>query len=208
MQSNTMNKQTIRGAMLKRRSELTPEQKRTASDAILPRVMEFIRSRKDALLHRTIMSYSSFRGEVSTAQLNRAIREAGYTLVLPYTDENFRIRPFIIDDRSCFRASPLGISEPDAESCREADPGDIDLILMPGIAFDEQGYRIGFGKGCYDIFLPSVSAGTPVVGIAYDFQVISRIPREEHDRAADILITESRTLFCRRPEDAAGSSVL
>ena len=128
------------------------------------------------------------------------LREAGYTLILQYTDEHFRITPLVAGDEAAFRVSSLGIPEPDRNLCREAAPEEIDLILLPGIAFDRRGYRIGFGKGCYDQFLPAVPDSIPVMGLAYDFQIIDRVPEESHDRQADGIITPEQILYCRQRE--------
>ena len=191
------DKQAIRRAMLRQRNALSTEQIREASEAIPVQVMEYLRSSGIRLPHRTIMSYSSFKNELPTGRLNRILQETGYTLVLPYTDEHFRIRPLVIEDNSAFRVSPLGITEPDLHTCREAEPAEIDLILMPGVAFDRRGYRIGFGKGCYDQFLPAVPDSVPVMGLAFDFQMIDQVPEESHDRPADGIITPSQILYCR-----------
>ncbi len=182
--------------MLKRRSAVSDNEILQATGAAITRIKHFLESEKTRFRYNTIMSYSAFKKEFPTAELNRFIRDAGYTLVLPYTDRDFRIHPLIVDDRTVFRISGLGIEEPDLSSCRETDPSQIDLVIMPGIAFDCQGYRIGFGKGCYDQFLPFLHPDTSVIGLAYDFQVLDRIPAEEHDRKADHIVTERRIINC------------
>lgn len=192
------DKQAIRRAILKQRGALSPEQLQAASEAICEKVMNYLQSPAVRLPHGTVMSYASFRNELPTGRLNRMIREAGYTLILPYTDEHFRITPLIIDEQASFRTSPLGITEPDINTCRQAGPEEIDLILMPGIAFDRRGCRVGFGKGCYDQFLPAVPNSVPVMGLAYDFQLIEWVPAESHDRPADGIITPTQILLCRQ----------
>ncbi len=195
------DKQTLRRLILKQRAALSPEQLQAASKAICERAMNYLQSPAVRLPHGTVMSYASFKNELPTGRLNKMIREAGYTLILPFTDENFHITPLVIDEQTSFRVSALGITEPDISTCRQADPKDIDVILMPGIAFDRRGYRVGFGKGCYDQFLPGVPDGVPVIGLAYDFQLIDRVPAESHDRPADGIITPTQILHCRQPLD-------
>ena len=75
---------------------------------------------------------------------------------------------------------------------KKAKPGDIDLILVPGVAFSKNGHRIGYGKGFYDRLLKKTKALK--IGIAYDFQIVNNIPGETHDVPMDIIITEKQTL--------------
>jgi 5-formyltetrahydrofolate cyclo-ligase len=92
---------------------------------------------------------------------------------------------------------PFGISEP-AASCEACDPREADLIVIPGVAFDVQGKRIGYGKGYYDKTLHSIEGQGKLVGFCYDFQVVETIADEPHDVKMDMLITEKRVL---RPRD-------
>lgn len=75
------------------------------------------------------------------------------------------------------------------ENCEKVNPKEIDLILVPGIAFDKKGLRIGFGKGYYDRYLKKINA--PKIALAYDFQIHENIPGEIHDERVDLIITET-----------------
>ena len=70
--------------------------------------------------------------------------------------------------------------------------------LGTGVAFDLRGYRIGFGAGCYDQFLPLLMPDTPVIALAHEMQILERVPEDAHDIPCDHIITESRILSCRR----------
>lgn len=85
------------------------------------------------------------------------------------------------------------IKEPQVH-CKKIDPAKIDLIIIPGIAFDKKGYRIGFGHGFYDRFLKKVKC--PVIGLAYEFQIVQSIRRESHDVPVDLIITEKEIITC------------
>jgi 5-formyltetrahydrofolate cyclo-ligase len=98
----------------------------------------------------------------------------------------------------------FGISEP-ASSCETYDPREADLIVIPGVAFDSQGKRIGYGKGYYDKTLHSIEGQGKLVGFCYDFQLVENIADEPHDVKMDILITEKRVL---RPWDLLYKEVL
>ena len=73
--------------------------------------------------------------------------------------------------------------------------GWIDLVVVPGLAFDAGGGRLGFGAGYYDRFLAEVSA--PKVGLVYRALLLDEVPQEDHDIAMDIVITEEQTIFCK-----------
>ena len=73
----------------------------------------------------------------------------------------------------------------------------IDLVLVPGIVFDHEGHRIGYGFGHYDKFLRKVPKATKI-GLAFDFQVVDKIPREMHDVPVDMVVTEKGIVECKR----------
>ena len=91
----------------------------------------------------------------------------------------------------------MGIMEPDPLLCKPLDPSLIDLIIVPGVAFDSMGGRIGYGKGYYDRFLPQLRADVPKLGLAYDFQVLPRVPQDEFDIRMDAIVTEKGILTMR-----------
>ena len=86
------------------------------------------------------------------------------------------------------RKGAFGIWEPKADG-EEAVEGAIDLIIVPGVAFDAQGHRLGRGRGFYDRLLSSLD--TPKVGICFDFQLVPSVPVESFDHPMDHVITES-----------------
>jgi 5-formyltetrahydrofolate cyclo-ligase len=74
---------------------------------------------------------------------------------------------------------------------RQGKPADLDVVVLPGIAFDRQGGRLGQGKGYYDRLLADVSSKCTLIGLAFDVQLVEEVPMEPHDVRLDILITES-----------------
>lgn len=85
----------------------------------------------------------------------------------------------------------FGILEP-KKSSLSVDKSDVDLFVVPGIAFDRKGYRLGWGKGYYDRLLAGVKATK--IGLAYNFQIIPRLPHKKYDIPMDIVITENETI--------------
>ena len=198
-------KQKLRREMLKKRASLLPKYIKNTETETVPIIMDLLKTAAAAAAEHcapgarmfTVMSYMSYKNEFPTHELNKKIIDAGYRLVLPFTDSDFNIIPCIIDSYDDLVISKLGIPEPVPAQCSVAALDDIDVILMPGVAFATAGNRIGFGKGCYDRFIAAgeehgTGAHSPLLAaLAYDMQVISSVPSEETDRPCDVMITES-----------------
>jgi len=90
------------------------------------------------------------------------------------------------------------IPEPHPSRCRRADPAEIDLVLVPGLLFDVRGYRVGYGRGYFDRFLPRLRAGTPTLGLAYEMQMVPRLPTFPWDYRVGAVVTEKRTFRTKR----------
>lgn len=154
-----------------------------------------------------VMLYMDYRKEVPTRLLVDAVRESGKILVLPYTDKNFEIFPYAIpsirenlstltseDDLFCYLSkSKMGIWEPNIHMKQLpkpilVEPSKINLVIIPGVAFDLDGNRLGYGKGCYDRFLPKLSPDAPKLGLAYDLQMVDRLPHHPLDVKIDAFL--------------------
>lgn len=90
----------------------------------------------------------------------------------------------------------FGILEPTEElrnnANRNGSISDIDAVIVPGVAFDQQGGRLGYGKGFYDRLLQNARPTTPLIGLAFDSQIVPSIPMEPHDIPMDFVVTESQ----------------
>jgi 5-formyltetrahydrofolate cyclo-ligase len=84
-----------------------------------------------------------------------------------------------LDDHAKLKLGPYGVHEPVEEKCLRL--ADLDLIIVPGLAFDKSGNRLGRGKGYYDRFLSKLPSDTQSVGLAFDFQILPFVPTTEHD---------------------------
>jgi 5-formyltetrahydrofolate cyclo-ligase len=140
-----------------------------------------------------IALYAPIQHEVDTVQIFHAARSAGKGVLYPIvcgTDLRF----IEISDSSQLNPGSFKIPEPcsltDERSLETAD-----LIVIPGVAFDLQGHRIGFGKGFYDRCLSSLMNPGHLVGLCHDFQLFEQIPAERHDIRMQYVVTENRLII-------------
>jgi 5-formyltetrahydrofolate cyclo-ligase len=139
---------------------------------------------------KTVMFYISKGSEVRTWEMIKNTVSMGKTVCVPLTDvKGNTITPYEVKSNQDLGKGHFGIPEPRKDYCREVDAKDIDVVIVPGTAFDRKGERIGYGKGYYDRFL-SRAANAKSIGLAYGFQVVQRIPSERHDVKVDIIVTE------------------
>lgn len=135
-----------------------------------------------------LMLYMPLGNETDTAAIIAAALADGKKLVFPVTDRSTcEITPVLWDGESELSEGAFSVKEPVGTML--ADVSRLDAVIVPGIAFDMSGARVGFGKGCYDRFLEGISAVK--VGFCYDFQLADKIPTDEHDVKMDFLVTES-----------------
>ena len=143
------------------------------------------------------MLYISCRGEVSSRNIIKYCLEYKKIIVLPAFDpQKFRIRLFKINNiEKDLKPGSRGMLEPDTARCKSVPVECLDIAIIPGIAFDEKGGRVGSGEGYYDRFIPKLPITTRKVSIAFEDQIISQAPMESHDKHVDIIITNERTIY-------------
>lgn len=180
-------KRALREQVLTLRAALSEQQRAQKSEEIRNRVI----SLQEFQEAQTIMLFLNFRDEVETMELARKVLELGKTLVLPRCAPKGVIIPALIQDLDRdIEPGTWGIREPKKEDIKPVDPLEIDFILVPGAAFDQQGNRLGYGGGYYDRFFDCLKKGTPKIAIAFSCQVVSEVPVETFDKTVDMLITE------------------
>lgn len=182
-----MNKSEIRATFLNRRSALTQKEQTLKSKKIIKH-LESIQLFKDA---KNILFYYSLNSEVETHDLiKRWIDRKGILLPRLFDESTFVALP--VNSLEKMECNRFGIPEPSASKVKSGDP---DLIIVPGVAFDRRGNRIGMGKGYYDRFL-SHHKGVPRVALAYSEQILESIPKEPYDEKVDWIITENELIRC------------
>ncbi|MGH7590465.1 MAG: 5-formyltetrahydrofolate cyclo-ligase [Gemmatimonadales bacterium] len=143
---------------------------------------------------KTVAAYVGVRSEVPTLPLVEAMLTAGKRVVLPVV-AGADIRLVRLDAVSELAPAELGLLEPGPavrdRADRRVQPSELDLILVPGVAFDRQGGRIGYGKGFYDRVLARIRSGTPTIGLAFESQIIDDVPMGPADYHLKHLVTEA-----------------
>lgn len=144
-----------------------------------------------------VMFYVSYDNEVYTHKLiKEVLKTKTKEVIVPLTDVmNRKLLPVKIESWSELSPGAYNILEPKNKQ-NVVGVDTIDLVLLPGIAFDERGNRIGHGAGYYDRLLRD-SLHAKRVGLAFDFQIVDAIPVEKHDVAVDKIVTEKRVIDCR-----------
>lgn len=142
---------------------------------------------------RQIMLYMPLGNEVDLTRVKAAALADGKSVVLPVTERNSGIiTPICVDENTVFAKGNFSVMEP--QNTEIADMSKTDVVLVPGIAFDKSGARVGFGKGCYDMLLERYNGIK--IGVCYDFQICDKIPAENYDIKMDYLLTESGLKKC------------
>ena len=175
-----MDKTALRKQIREKKRAMTPEQINRASQALAE---QFYRS---ALYQsaRTVYGYLPYNQEVRTVpMLEQALRDGKRVAVPKVYGEEMRF--ILMEDLSKVEKGYAGIPEPIADGPVAED--ETALVLMPGLAFDPQGHRIGYGGGFYDKFLAS-EPGHPTVALCYDFQMYPHLETEEFDKSVDVVI--------------------
>ena len=140
---------------------------------------------------QSILMYISKSDEVATHQLTKDCIEAGKKVYVPKVqDDSLIICPIVGWEQ--LKPGSFGLLEP-CETLDPANPEEVDIILVPGIAFDGRGHRIGYGRGFYDSLLKFTRGSK--VGLAFSEQIIDEIPDEEHDVALDMVITDTDIIY-------------
>ena len=185
-------KTQLRKEVLKRRSALTASEVATKSKAILDRLLTLEAYRSASF----IMTYLNFRNEVETTMLVQEAMADGKKIVVPVTDMvNRRLIPSLVEHfPGDLEVGTMNILEPKGNALRLCNPLWIDLVIVPGVVFDLQCYRIGYGGGFYDRFLPLIRPGAVTVGLAFELQIVERFEHGQYDVPVDYVLTEDRVI--------------
>jgi len=189
-----MNKEEIRNAILQKRLSLTAEEVKEKSQQIffhLYHTPEFIKSSK-------IMFYVATKSEVQTEEMIKSSLAEGKRIFVPViSKDSIDLWPsLILDFDEELTRGRMGIWEPKKEYFRFFPPTELELIIMPGIAFDIRGNRIGRGLGYYDHFLSKVSPLAHLIALSFEIQIVEHLLPEKNDIPVHKIITEKRIIDC------------
>jgi 5-formyltetrahydrofolate cyclo-ligase len=177
-------KRRLRREVLSRRDALDEGIRVRAGDAITQGVL----SLPEVVAATHVMAFWSFGSEVPTSSLLTALSDRGVRVALPrIEDGDLEVRAWSPGDP--MTETSFGALEP-AEGAR-VDPGALDVVVVPAVAFDRHGRRVGYGAGFYDRFLPRLRPEAARIGIAYAVQMLDRdLPSGAFDQPVDAVVTE------------------
>jgi 5-formyltetrahydrofolate cyclo-ligase len=182
-------KKTIRHRVLKERRAINPAKWERNSKIIQDKFISCPWFKKAVV----IFTYVHFDREVKTDIIMETAWKEKKKVCIPRTDwEGKKIIPSLLF--STAELSKCG-KIPQPKILREFPAGEIDLVIVPGVVFDNQGNRIGTGEGFFDRFLPLLPAKTPKIALAFEIQISEKLlPAEQWDVKMDVIITEKRTI--------------
>lgn len=147
---------------------------------------------------KVVMFYAAIKGEVKTRSMIQETLAMGKKVIVPVTD--FEKKEISISEIKSFtelEEKNHGLYEPKEEFFREFEAEKLDFVIVPGLAFDCEGDRIGYGHGFYDKFLPKLKKEIPTVGLAFEFQIVYNLPCDEHDIPVKKIVTEKRVIVTK-----------
>ena len=180
-------KKTIRQMMLSQRNKISLEERQKKSEVISAQLIQTF----DFLKAFTIMIYVSFSSEVMTKELINYALSKKKRVIVPAVDlVNHQLRLSEIKQYDELVPSTYGIKEP--RQLRIIKPDQVELFILPGVAFDEQGTRLGYGGGYFDRLLNTKNKSQQLVGIAYELQIQKKLPYTHLDISVNKVITEEK----------------
>ena len=187
------DKAELRRQMRGVRRSIAPNDLRTWSAAIAERLSDQPAFQRASSIHTFV---GALEGEVETRAVIDLCLERGTRVFCPRVADDDALRHYALTTLDELIVSAMGLWEPDPARCEPVDGPRPDVVLVPGLAFDEAGGRLGLGRGYYDRFLAGLTSTT--IGLAFEAQVVERVPVAQQDVALDWVITERRTLESRR----------
>lgn len=186
-------KQEIRDEMIQMITGLGEEPLAAKTKAIEERLFEFA----NFLESRIALLYTPAAAEVDTREIIQRSFMYNKIIVLPaFNPDSKKITLMKVDDPSKdLIEGPRGNMEPNPERCKAVPLDCLDIAIIPGLAMDEKGGRIGLGNGYYDRLIPDLPITTRKVGLIFEDQIISMVPMESHDKHVDIVVTNERIIY-------------
>ncbi len=181
-------KAELRKRVLARRDALSVASRDALSEAIFARVTALDGFREAG----TVLAYSSFGSEPDTATFIGTVLQLGKVLALPRVRRETRMLELYRVDEPERQLEPglWGIREPAPARCPPVARATVDFVLVPGVAFDLRGGRIGYGGGYYDRLLAACAARTMLVAGAFETQLVGEVPMGPGDHRVDLVVTE------------------
>ena len=147
----------------------------------------------------TIMAYLDFNNEAKTDKIINTLIKNNKKVLVPISILETRdlLLSEIRDIDNEVRIATFGIREPKEEFLRPVDRKEVDIVIVPAVAYDIDGYRLGYGGGFYDRFLETLRPDVITIGIAFEMQIFNEVPKEVHDARLDYIVTEKGILHLK-----------
>lgn len=193
MEEIRQTKDEIRSNIAKALAKLTDREIKDKTNRIEKRLFEFA----NFLESNIVLLYINSDCEVNSFKIIEKCLNYKKIVILPAFDTTkHEMKLMKIDNIDTdLTPGPRGILEPDASRCNAVPIECIDIAIIPGVAFDEKGGRIGSGDGYYDRLIPNLPITTRKVALTFEDQIIPQIQMEAHDKHVDIIITEKRIIY-------------
>lgn len=185
--------------MLRKRSQLSLEEIKEKSQTIADKLFNLNQYEKSNF----IFSFISFKDEVNTHEIIKKSINIGKRIGVPITvpkTKELKVSELMDFDKE-LDLSFYDILAPKDEYIRIVPPKLIDLVLVPGVAFDRRGYRVGYGGGYYDRFFSNINRNVIKIGLCYEMQIISEVPRDSYDIPIDFILTEKELIQCTKEKN-------
>ena len=145
---------------------------------------------------KTIMAYLDFNNEVKTDRIINTLIEQDKKVLVPISILETRdlLLSEIKNIDNEVKIGTFGIREPKEDFIRLVDRKEIDIVIVPAVAYDINGYRLGYGGGFYDRFIETLKTDVITIGIAFEMQLFNQVPKEVHDVQLNYIITENGIL--------------
>jgi 5-formyltetrahydrofolate cyclo-ligase len=179
-------KRALRAALAVRRRRVPPDVAAAAGRMVAAQLL----TAPELEAAGCIGLYAALPDEIPTRLCFESLRRRGRPCLFPRMQGDRGLVFHRVDAWEELRPGRHGIPEP-PESAPVLAPGASDVVLVPGVAFDAQGHRLGRGAGCYDAAFPPGAASPPLLfGLAYEFQLVDSVPHGSRDRRVDAIVTE------------------
>ncbi|MFZ5974301.1 MAG: 5-formyltetrahydrofolate cyclo-ligase [Bacillota bacterium] len=185
----TQDKASIRIKSQERRKSILALEKRFNSEKIVERILK----KEQFMQAMVIMMYIPTDYEPDIHPLIEKAQSLGKTVCIPLCRQDKQMLAVVPDDWSALPVNCYGIGEPKEGEYTVIEPGEIDMVIVPGIAFDSQCNRLGHGAGYYDRFLSKCRPDAVKVGVCFETQVYKEIPADDTDVPMDLLVTDITT---------------
>ncbi len=193
MEEIQVTKSQIRSDIANALAALSEKEIAEKTKAIERRLFDFA----NFLEAKVALLYVNNNYEVATRDILLRTHAYNKIIVLPaYNTETYAMSLMKVDAlEKDLCEGPRGILEPNSERCKVVPIERIDIAIIPAVALDEKGGRIGSGQGYYDRLIPELSITTRKVALAFEEQIIAQVPIESHDKHIDIIITDKRIIY-------------